>query len=108
MTGQLSPEQLSLDRVITTPGQLLVEGRVPEIFFREMIAAQSLGGALEVRTFGDISKDNLQIYLELLTQKPAFKERVRRLGIVRDAEAAAASSALQSVQAALSGAQLPV
>ena len=101
------PEQLSLDRPITTEGQLVVEGRVPEMFFREMVAATGLASAVEVRTFGGTSKDNLQTYLELFTKKAAFKERVKRLGIVRDAEAQPAASAFQSVQAALRGAQLP-
>ena len=102
------PEQQSFDRPITTPGQLLVEGRVPEMFFREMIAACGCESLLEVRTFGDISKDNLQTRLELFAQKAAFKERVKRLGVVRDAESSSASSAFQSVQAALRDAQLPV
>src|SRR5258707_15135307 len=44
---RLSPEQESLDRRITTDGQLLVEGRVPEMFFREMIAACGLANAVE-------------------------------------------------------------
>src|SRR6266705_3470678 len=105
---RMSPEQLSLDRPITTSGQLLVEGRVPEMFFREMISACGMADAVEVRTFGDVSKENLQTYLELLTQKAAFKERVKRIGIVRDAEDATATAAFQSVQAALRGAQLPV
>lgn len=103
-----TPEQQSLDRAITTDGQLLVEGRVPEMFFREMIAACGLILKVEARTFGDIGKDNLQVYLELLTQKATFKERVKRLGIIRDAESAAAAAAFQSVQAALRGANLPV
>lgn len=103
-----SPESLSLERPIQAAGQLLVEGRVPEMFFREMVAAYGLASAVEVRTFGDISKGNLQTYLELLTQKAAFKERVKRLGIIRDAEAASAAVAFQSVQAALMGARLPV
>ncbi|MCB1127036.1 MAG: hypothetical protein KDM81_11100, partial [Verrucomicrobiae bacterium] len=98
----------SLDRRIETEGQLLVEGRTPEMFFREMIAAFDLTNALQVRTFGDIGKANLQTYLELFTQKSAFKERVRRLGIIRDAEAGSAQSAFQSVQSALRGASLPV
>ena len=101
-------EQQSFDRPITTPGQLLVEGRVPEMFFREMIVACGCESSLEVRTFGDISKDNLQTRLELFTQKAAFKERVKRLGVVRDAESSSANSAFQSVQAALRDAQLPV
>jgi len=102
------PERQSLDRTITTPGQLLVEGRGPEVFFREMVANCGFESSVEVRTFGDISKDNLQTYLEVFTQKAAFKERVKRLGVVRDAESSSASSAFQSVQAALRGAQLPV
>ena len=55
-----SPEQQSLDRPITTAGQLLVEGRVPEMFFREMVSACGCADAVEVRTFGDINKHNLQ------------------------------------------------
>jgi len=104
----ISPESLSLDRPIHTAGQLLVEGRVPEMFFREMIAAYGLANAVEARTFGDISKGNLQTYLELLTQKAVFKERAKRIGIIRDAEGSTAIAAFQSVQAALQGAQLPV
>ena len=103
---RLSPEQQSLERPITTAGQLLVEGRVPEMFFREMVLACGLADAVEVRTFGDISKDNLQTYLELLTQKAAFKEQVKRVGIIRDAEDSTADAAFKSVQAALRGAQL--
>jgi len=105
---RMSPERLSLDRPITTDGQLLVEGRVPEMFFREMIAAFGLTTAVEARTFGDIGKENLQTYLELFTQKAVFKERVKRIGIIRDAEGSTASGAFQSVQAALRGAQLSV
>lgn len=102
----LSPEQRSLERPITTDSQLLVEGRVPEMFFRELIAFCGLAAAVEVRTFGDIGKENLQTYLELFTQKVAFKERVKRIGIVRDAEGSTALGAFQSVQAALRDAHL--
>lgn len=106
MSGS-SPERLSLERPISATGQLLVEGRVPEMFFRELVTISGLASSIDVRTFGDIAKDNLQTYLELFTQKPEFKERVHRLGIVRDAEASNAHSAFQSVQTALQGAQLP-
>ncbi len=104
----LSPEQRNLERAITTSGQLLVEGRVPEMFFREMISSYGLANAVEVRTFGDIGKENLQTYLELFTQKAAFKERVKRVGIIRDAEGSTAIGAFQGVQAALRDAQLPM
>ena len=103
-----SPERLSLERPITTASQLLVEGRVPEMFFREFVTVTGLTAVIEVRTFGDIGKSGLQTYLELLTQKAPFKELVKRLGVVRDAEASNAVSAFQSVQAALRGAQLPI
>ena len=101
-------ENASLEREITTAGQLLVEGRVPEMFFREMVAAYDLKDLVEVRTFGDIGKDNLQTYLEIFTQKPGFKQKVKRLGIIRDAENNPADSAFQSVRASLRGALLPV
>ena len=104
---RLTPEQESLERPVTAAGQLLVEGRVPEIFFRELVCSCGLVSEIEVRTFGEITKSKLQTYLELFTQKALFKKLVRRLGIVRDAEASNAPSALQSVQAALLGAQLP-
>lgn len=99
-------EQLSLERPIAAEGQLLVEGRVPEMFFREMVAAYGLKQLVEVRSFGDVSKDNLKTYLEIFTQKAVFKQKVKRLGIIRDAENLPANSACQSVQAALQGAQL--
>src|SRR5438445_11874862 len=108
MTSRIAPEKLSLDRLITTAGQLLVEGRVPEMFFREMLVAYGFVGVVEVRTFGDVSKENLQTYLEVFAQKAAFKERVTRLGVIRDAEQSSAGSAFQGVQAALQGAGLPV
>jgi hypothetical protein len=104
----LSPEQQSFERPIITEGQLLVEGRVPEMFFREMIIAYGVQSGVEARTFGDINKGNLQTRLELFCQKAAFKERVKRLGIVRDAENSTAEAAFQSVQAALRGAGLDV
>ncbi len=102
-----SPERLSLERPISAAGQLLVEGRVPQMFFRELVIISGLASAIDVRTFGDIAKTNLQTFLELFTQKAEFKERVQRLGIVRDAETSNAPSAFQSVQAALRDARLP-
>ena len=73
-----------------------------------MVISYGLQGAVEVRTFGDISSDNLRTYLEIFTQKAAFKEKVQRLGIVRDAESPAAQGAFQSVQTALRDSGLPV
>ena len=99
-------EKESLERLVTTRGQLLVEGKVPEMLFREMVIAYDLAKSVEVRTFGDISKNNLQTYLEIFTAKAAFKERVKALGVIRDAETKPADSAFQSVCAALKGAKL--
>jgi hypothetical protein len=104
----VSPEQRSFDRPITTEGQLFVEGRVPEMFFREMIIACGLESRIEARTFGDINKNNLETWLELFCQKATFKEKVKRLGIVRDAESSTADAAFRSVQAALKTAGLHV
>ena len=101
-----SLEQQSLDRPILFPGQLIVEGRGPEMVFREMVS--HLGIQLDVRTFGEANKRNLQAWLELFSQKAAFKEQVVRIGIVRDAEATNAVRAFQSVQSSLSAAKLAV
>jgi hypothetical protein len=110
MTGERrqTPEESSLNRPIKAPAQLLVEGRVPEMFFRELVKVSGLEGAIEVRTFGAIGKVNLQTYLELFCSKAAFKEEVRAMGIVRDAESNKAASAFQSVQSALLEAGHPV
>lgn len=94
-------EEESLKRTISASGQLLVEGRVPEMFFREMVAAYGLADAVEVRSFGDVSKDTLQTYLGLFCQKAAFRERVQRLGIIRDAEAKDATHAFATVRSAI-------
>jgi uncharacterized protein DUF3226 len=94
-------EVSSLDRPIKGAAQLLVEGRTPEIFFRSMTEALGWGEHVDVRSFGSKEKDTLQLYLEVFTAKAAFKEKVRALGVVRDAEAQPAISAFQSVSAAL-------
>jgi hypothetical protein len=73
----MTPEGASLDRPITAPAQLLVEGRTPEIFFREFVDELGLSEGVQVRTFGGIQ--SLQPYLELFTGKAAFKEKVTKL-----------------------------
>ncbi len=102
MTAKVAtPEQRSLEREIRTEAQLVVEGRGPEMFFREMVEVMGLSSSIEVRTFGDMTSRNLRTWLEVFTQKPAFKATVRRLAIIRDAETAAASAAFESVQSTL-------
>ncbi|MEK7833487.1 MAG: DUF3226 domain-containing protein, partial [Acidobacteriota bacterium] len=83
-------DRKSLSRSITTNAQLLVEGRTPEIFFREMVEYLGLADRIQVRDFGSIS--DLTDYLKDFTQKADFIETVTSLGIIRDAEDKPASS----------------
>lgn len=95
-----------MKRDITAPSQLLVEGRTPEIFFRELVEQIGLTTHVDVRTFGDVAKETLQTYLEIFTQRAVFKEKVTKLAIIRDAESNSAVGAFQSVCSALSAAKL--
>ncbi len=95
----------SLDRPIKAPKQLLVEGRTPEIFFREWMEAFGLGGQAEVRSYGSLP--DLVPYLKVLTSYKEFPGTVTSLAIIRDAEDKPASSAFASVCAALAAAGLP-
>jgi Protein of unknown function (DUF3226) len=95
----------SLGRPIQAPKQLLVEGRTPEIFFREWVEAMGLKGQLEVRDY--LSLSDLTPFLKLFTSYKEFRETVTSLAIVRDAEAQPASSAFDSVSAALKAVSLP-
>jgi hypothetical protein len=103
--GKWENESLN-KRPITTKAQLLVEGRTPEILFLALTQHLGLQDKVEVRTFGDKEKNTLQTYLEILTQKSAFKEKVAALGIIRDAESGAANGAFQSVCAAITAVRL--
>lgn len=105
--GKWESESLN-KRPIKAKGQLLVEGRTPEIFFLKLIQHLGLEDQVEVRTFGDVGKNTLQTYLEIFTQKSDFKERVTALGIIRDAESGSAVGAFQSVCASVTGAGLSV
>jgi len=99
-------EAASLERPIKAPNQLLVEGKTSEMFFRELIAHERLADRIDVRSFGSIQKEHLQTYLEVFSQKPDFKNKVRSLGIVRDAEEGTAEDAFRSVSSALTDAHL--
>ncbi len=92
-------EKKSLLRQIRTPAQLLVEGRTPEIFFREMVESLGLKDQIQVRDFGSIN--DLTDYLKDFTQLADFLEKVTSLGIIRDAEDKPASSAFASVSTSL-------
>jgi len=95
----------SMQRPIRAPKQLLVEGRTPEIFFREWVEALGLKGKIEVRDF--ISINQLTDFLKVFTGLPAFKETVESVGIIRDAEDKPAAAAFQSVCASLRVVGLP-
>jgi hypothetical protein len=94
----------SLGRPIKAPKQLLVEGRTPEIFFREWIEAIGLKGQLEVRDY--LSLNDLTPFLKVFTGYKEFRDMVTSVAIVRDAEANPASSAFDSVCAALTAVNL--
>ena len=85
----------SLKRPIQAPKQLLVEGRTPEIFFREWVETPGLKGQVEVRDYGSLA--NLTDFLKVFTGYKEFREIVVSVGIIRDAEDKPAASAFQSV-----------
>jgi hypothetical protein len=93
------PAQESLNRALTTPVQVLVEGRTPEIFFREMVAHLGLKSRIQIRDYENI--ENLVPYLRTFTQLAGFIETVTGLGIIRDAENNLAHTAFQSVSDSL-------
>lgn len=84
--------------------QLLVEGRDAERFFAALIKTMGLGD-LQVQNFGGV--DELRGFLKALVRNGVFKEKVRSLGIIRDAESNPAA-AFQSVTDALRNVGLSV
>jgi hypothetical protein len=89
----------SKERPIRAPKQLLVEGRTPEIFFREWVQALGLDGKIEVRDYHSFTQ--LTDFLKVFTGYKEFKESVESVGIIRDAEDKPATLAFQSVCASL-------
>jgi hypothetical protein len=89
----------SLERPINAKKQLLVEGRTPEIFFREWIEALGLKEQVEVRDFRSIFE--LTPFLQLFTGYKEFREQVVSLAIVRDAEEKPAAAAFAPVCSSL-------
>ena len=84
--------------------QLLVEGNDQRNFFEAFTSHLSIAN-VQVENFGGVNQ--LSDFLEGFVGATGFRETVRRLGIVRDAETSA-GGAFQSVQSALSNAALPV
>ena len=84
--------------------QLLVEGNDQRNFFEAFTSHLSIAN-VQVQNFGGVNQ--LSDFLEGFVGATGFRETVRRLCIVRDAETSA-GGAFQSVQSALSNAALPV
>ena len=91
-------------RKIKAPTQLVVEGRDAEVFFSALLEHMQAHN-VQVQDFGGTSE--LAGFLKALRITPGFSTRVSSLGIIRDAETGA-PAAFQSVQSALTAAQLPV
>ena len=84
--------------------QLLVEGNDQRNFFEAFTNHLSITN-VQIQNFGGVSQ--LSDFLEGFVGATGFRETVRSLGIVRDAETSA-GGAFQSVQSALRNAALPV
>ena len=84
--------------------QLLVEGNDPRNFFEAFVRHLSIDN-VQIQNFGGITQ--LRDFLDGLVGATGFREIVKSLAIVRDAETSAAG-AFQSVQASLKNAALPV
>jgi hypothetical protein len=89
---------------IQSDTQLLVEGNDQRNFFEAVIDRLSLDG-IQTQNFGGI--DELRGFVRALSDMSSFPQRVRTIGVVRDAETDAAA-AFQSVQSSLRNASLPV
>jgi hypothetical protein len=85
----------SLARRISTPIQVLVEGKTPEIFFREMVEHLGSKDRIQVRDYEGIN--SLTAYLKTFANLEDFKEKETSLGVIRDAEDKPADAAFQSV-----------
>src|SRR5258708_33786007 len=94
------------DRSILVPKQILLEGRTPEMFFREWIMATGLEHSAEARNFGSLQE--LTPYLKVFTKLQRFREFVTSIAIIRDAEDQPAKSGFDSVCSSLKDADLPL
>lgn len=90
---------------IERPVQLLVEGNDGLNFFCAFIKHLGLRDNVQVRNFGGVSE--LSGFLQAFADLPEFRQAVRSLGIIRDAEENA-DGAFQSVQSSLRNVGFPV
>ena len=88
---------------ITQEVQLLVEGNDERNFFDAFIKYLSISN-VQIQSFG--GKDKLRSFLLGLVRAPGFRQIVKRVGIVRDADKSA-ERAFQSVRDSLENASLP-
>ena len=84
--------------------QLLVEGNDQRNFFEAFIDHLSLAD-IQIQNFGGVT--DLRPFLSILVKRSGFRETVKSVGIVRDAETSA-QAAFQSVQSSLRNTGLPV
>ena len=84
--------------------QLLVEGNDQRNFFEAFIDHLSLAD-IQIQNFGGVT--DLRPFLSILVKRSGFRETVKSVGIVRDAETSA-QAAFQSVRSSLENAGLPV
>lgn len=82
---------------------LVVEGRDMKEFFVALLKEMDLNERIDIRNAG--SKDNIGSFLQALTVASGF-DRVKTLGVVRDADGPPAS-AFANVRTALRNARLP-
>lgn len=76
--GSTAPQAIQLEKV------LLVEGETPKHFFEALAKHLGISPKVEVRSFGGIKQ--LGDFLALLSSLPSYREKVKSLGIIRDAE----------------------
>lgn len=92
-----------LPKPIESSKVLLVEGTTPLNFFTAALRHLGLEDQVEIRDFGGITQ--LATFLQTLAATADFREKVRSLGVTRDAEASAAG-ARASVDSAITRAAL--
>ena len=90
---------------ITLPAQLLVEGNDQQNFFTALAKFLQIDDAVQIRNFGGVQE--LRGYLLPFKDQRSFGETVKRVGIIRDAEADF-DAAFSSVCSSLKNAKLPV
>ena len=82
---------------------LLVEGCTPAHFFEGLALHLDLSATIEIRDFGGVNQ--LRLFLRTIAATADFRQKVKSLGIIRDAEENPAG-AMQSINDAVRDARL--